>query len=142
MSSTRTGLSLIKYYEQCRLTAYQDAVGIWTIGWGDTSNVHPGMTISQREADARLLAKYDDFEHFILVTVSVPLNDNQLGALVCFTYNVGKGAFQSSTLLKKIDSHDPTAVNEFSKWNKAGGQILPGLVKRRTSEAKLFSTPT
>jgi len=138
--STRAGLSLIQSFESCKLTAYQDIVGIWTIGWGDTTNVRPGQTISQAEADARLIAKYDYFEHQILLAVQVPLNDNQLGALTCLVYNIGIGAFKSSTILKKLNLNDPTAVDEFARWNKAGGRVVAGLTRRRAAEAKLFAS--
>lgn len=99
------------------------------------------MIISQAEADARLMAAYNKIEDEVLLLVNVPLNENQLGALVSFSYNLGVGALGKSTLRKKIEAHDPTAADEFQKWDFAGGKQVPGLLRRRLAEAKLFKTP-
>ena len=133
------GLRLIKSFEGLRLTAYQDAVGVWTIGYGTTRNVRRGMRISRDQAEAFLQEDLVRFEKAVSDAVKVPINDNQFSALVSFTYNVGSGALRSSTLLKKLNRGDINgAANEFPRWNKAGGRVLAGLTRRRNAERALF----
>lgn len=133
------GIELIKSFEGCKLKAYQDSVGVWTIGYGRTTNVHKGDVITQQQADDYLLIEYKEFESKVKKLVKVPLTDNQLGALVCFAYNVGVGALSKSTLLKKLNVGDyKGAAEQFLVWNKAGGKILNGLVRRRQAEKDLF----
>lgn len=133
------GIRLIKSFEGLRLTAYQDSVGVWTIGYGTTRGVTPGMTISTAQAEQFLRQDVAKFEEAIRTSVKVPLNDNQFSALVVFTYNVGSGAFRNSTLLKKLNAKDYTgAADEFLRWNKAGGKVLAGLTRRRNAERALF----
>jgi lysozyme len=135
----RNGLSMIKKYEGCKLHAYADVVGVWTIGYGHTKGVKPGQTITQEQADTWLMEEYDQFEAGVKKLLHVPVNENQLGALVCFAYNVGLGNLSSSTLLKKINAGDfKGADSEFAKWNKAGGKPYAGLTARRLDEAMLF----
>ena len=133
------GLKLIKSFEGLRLRAYQDAVGIWTIGYGTTRGVRPGMTISEKDAEAFLQEDLVRFEQSINDALQVPVNDNQFSALACFTYNVGSGAFRSSTLLKLLNRQDTHgAADQFPRWNKAGGRVLAGLTRRRQAERSLF----
>ncbi len=73
--------------------------------------------------------------------VTVPLNQDQFDALVSFTFNLGEGNLKSSTLLKKVNAGDfAGAAQEFQRWNKAGGKVLPGLTRRRACEALLFQS--
>ena len=133
------GLLLIKSFEGLRLRAYQDAVGIWTIGYGTTRGVRPGMTISKEEAVKFLQEDLARFEKSINDAVKVPINDNQFSALASFTYNVGSGAFRSSTLLRLLNQGDiQGAADQFPRWNKAGGRALAGLTRRRNAERLLF----
>lgn len=133
------GLQLIKSFEGLRLQAYKDPVGIWTIGYGTTRGVRPGMTISTAEAEAFLQQDLVRFEQAINDALAVPVNDNQFSALSCFTYNVGPGAFRSSTLLKMLNQQDVYgAADQFPRWNKAGGRPLAGLTRRRQAERLLF----
>lgn len=145
---TKEALELIKKSEGLRLYAYLDAVGIWTIGYGHTSaagnpKVYKGMRITAQEAEDILLADLKRvYIPAVTKNVSVPLNPNQLGALVSFVYNVGEGNFKKSTLLKKLNKADyKGAAAEFLKWNKAGGKVLKGLVTRRAAEKALFEKP-
>lgn len=132
-------MSLIKQFEGCRLTAYLCPAGVWTIGWGRTTNVKRGDTCTQAQADAWLTDEYDAFESKVRALIKVPVTANQLGALVCFAYNVGTGALASSTLLRVLNAgrYDDAAL-QFARWNKAGGKVLAGLTKRRAAEASLF----
>jgi GH24 family phage-related lysozyme (muramidase) len=133
------GLNLLKSFEGLRLTAYQDAVGVWTIGYGTTRGVYPGMTITQQQAEAFLQQDLDTFEAAVGTDVTVPLTDDQFSALVSFTYNVGTGALASSTLLRLLNQKDyQGAADQFLLWNKAGGVELAGLTRRRNAERALF----
>lgn len=139
------GLELIKHFESLRLTAYQDSVGVWTIGWGHTGlshndgTVHAGREITEGEAVDLLKKDLAEFEAAVARNVTVDLNENQFSALVSFTFNLGETNLKKSTLLKKLNRKDFFAAGgEFKKWNKAGGRRLAGLVRRRLSERNLF----
>ncbi|MEM9087206.1 MAG: lysozyme [Cyanobacteria bacterium P01_F01_bin.53] len=134
------GLLLIKSFEGLRLQAYRDAVGIWTIGYGTTRGVRSGMRISEAEAEKFLQQDLNRFEKAINDAVKVPINDNQFSALVSFTYNVGSGAFRSSTLLRLLNQRQSlhTTAEQFPRWNRAGGRVLAGLTRRRNAEKALF----
>lgn len=142
-SINKQGLDLIKHFEALKLEAYQDSVGIWTIGWGHTSGqdgtVYEGQVITQEEAEVLLKKDLMHFEARVKELVSVPINENQFSALVSFAFNVGIGNLKSSTLLKHLNTQDEfNASKEFVKWSKAGGTRLKGLVRRRVSERNLF----
>ena len=139
---------LLKRLEGCKLTAYQDSAKVWTIGYGHTHNLKAGMNITQAQADAFLQEDVAKFEQGISQTLrelGTKVTQNQFDALVIFSFNVGLRAFQKSTMAKKLylmDNKDQLSVNavadQFPRWNKAGGQVLPGLVKRRAIERLLF----
>lgn len=136
-------LALIRQWEGLRLTAYQDVAGVWTIGYGSTRDVRPGQRITEAEAVARLRRDLAEAEAAVWNAVDVDLNDNQFGALVSFVFNVGAGAFRSSSLLRKLNAGDYAAVpGELAKWNKArvNGALRPvaGLTNRRAAEAGLW----
>jgi len=134
------GTKLLKFFEGCRLTAYQDSVGVWTIGYGHTKGVFEGMSITQEEAEQMLLTELEEYEGYVEKYVTVPLTQNQFDALVVWVYNLGPTNFRKSTLLKELNSGNYTAAGqEITKWNKAGGKVLAGLVKRREAEALLFN---
>ena len=133
------GLALIKDFEGLRLNAYQDAVGVWTIGYGHTSTAYPGQSITTAQATALLRQDVANFEDAVTRAVQVPITENQFAALVSFAYNVGSGALNSSTLLRKLNAGDTFgAADEFLRWNRAGGQVLAGLTRRREAERALF----
>lgn len=132
-------LSIIKGYEGLRLKAYQDSVGVWTIGYGHTKGVSSGMEINETQADTFLREDVSWAQDAVNDNVSVPLNQLQFDALVSFTFNLGETNLKSSTLLRKLNSGDYLgAANEFQRWNKAGGKELSGLTKRRNAEANQF----
>lgn len=137
----KKGLELIKSFEGCRLTAYQDVVGVWTIGYGHTGNVKPGMKISEKEAEKLLIKDCQRFADFVDSTYYVPftsqLNENQRDALISFAYNVGQGNLKQLCAGKKISQ----IAKIMLLYNKAGGKVYPGLVRRREAEVKLFNTP-
>jgi lysozyme len=137
---SKNGLALTKQFEGCKLTAYQDSVGVWTIGYGHTGTFAvQGKTITQDFADRLLLADIAKFEAGVLKLVRAAINQNQFDALVDFSFNLGLGNLGSSTLLKKLNAGDyKGAAEEFLKWDKAGGKVLAGLTKRRAAERALF----
>lgn len=140
LTLTQDDLTLTKSSENCKLAAYLDPVGIPTIGWGHTGpEVHLGLVWTQAQADAQLLADMAKVEANVRSVVTMPLTQDQFAALCDFTFNVGCAAFDSSTLLKCLNRYDlEGALDEFAKWNKAGGVVLNGLIKRRDGERALF----
>lgn len=145
-----TALALIKASEGLRLTAYQDAVGVWTIGWGVTANAgvgiapHAGMTITEAQAEGFLIAAVEKVQADVLHCLTRKPTSNQLGAMVSLTYNIGLGNFKKSSVLRFFNAgDDKMAAIAFGLWNKAGNplRVLPGLVTRRAAEAKLYLTP-
>ena len=147
MKPSESCYSIIKQFEGCKLKAYKDPVGIWTIGFGtiiypDGAKVKEGDSITIDRADFLLkwqvLTKSGTVESLVK-----NVNQNQFDSLVSFAYNVGTGALKKSTLLKKllINPNDPSIEKEFLKWNKAGGKELAGLTKRRQAEADLYFKP-
>lgn len=133
------GLSKIKQYEGKRLKAYKDVGGVWTIGYGNIRHAKPNMEISDQQADAFLREDIATFEQAVERLVKVPLNDNQFAALVSFSFNVGAGALEKSTLLKKLNAGDYECVpNELLKWNKVQGKAITGLTNRRNAEGGLW----
>lgn len=135
------GLALVKASEGLALSAYRDAVGIWTIGYGSTKGVHEGDTIDQPEAERRL--KDDLRVAEACVNLNCPhLTQNQFDALVSLSFNVGCHAFTNSTLRRLVcDGDFAGAANQFERWNHAGDRVLPGLTARRSAERELFVTP-
>lgn len=142
MQTSQRGIDLIKRFEGLRLTAYPDpATGgdPWTIGYGTTRGVRPGMTITSARAEEMLRADLERFENAIGRLVTARLCQHQLDALVSLTYNIGEGALRDSTLLRKLNAGDYAgAAAQFERWVHAGGKIMPGLVKRRAAERTLF----
>lgn len=142
MNISETGIQLIKKFEGCSLKAYKCPAGIWTIGYGHTSGVKEGQTITKKEAEAYLKQDLTTFETLVSNLVTVAINQNQFDALVSFCYNLGPGNLRSSTLLKRINAGDFNgAAEEFDRWIYAGGKKLSGLVKRRAAEKALFLQP-
>jgi GH24 family phage-related lysozyme (muramidase) len=142
---SEAGLSLIKSFEGCVLTAYLDAVGIWTVGYGHTGpSVHRGLTITQKLAEDILAQDVRRFELGVLNNVKVNLNQNEFDALVSFSFNVGVNALKNSTLLRMLnDGADRSIVAaEFLRWNKGGNKVLEGLTRRRQAEKALFLQKT
>jgi lysozyme len=130
---------IIKQFEGLRLEAYKCPADVWTIGYGHTNKVKQGDVITEGEADILLALDVQEAERAVSSYVDVDINQNQFDALVSFVYNLGAGNFKSSTLLKKLNQGDYLgAANEFHRWNKAGGKVLRGLVRRREAEANLF----
>lgn len=137
------GIDLVKHFEAFYPKAYQDEVGIWTIGWGHTGlhhndgTVHRGRTITEEEGEALLKYDMNVFERRVDRLIDVDLTDDQYAALVSFDFNTG--GLEGSTLRKLLNTGDyDGAAKQFMRWDKAGGRRLKGLTRRRISEKRLF----
>ena len=115
--------------------AYQDIVGVWTIGFGTTEGVKPGDRIEPVQALQRKMADVRKFEGALNRCVAVPLHQYEYDAFLSLAYNIGPGAFCGSTLVKKLNASDYAgACAEILRWDKAGGRVVQGLVNRREAE--------
>lgn len=147
MTTSENGRKIIEKFEGCRLEAYKDAIGIWTIGYGHTTfagepRVHEGLKITQEEADALLAKDLAIPERTVNNLVKVPLTQNQFDALVSLVYNVGPGNFRRSSVLKSLNFKDyKGAARDFRRLNMAAGKPLRALTDRRMKEAALFLKP-
>ena len=139
MNTSPKGIALIKEFEGLRLKAYKCPGGVWTIGYGHTAGVKPGMLISKAQAEEYLKADLIAFERY-LNGLGLALNQNQFDALVSFIYNVGTGNFSNSTLLRKVRANpqENSIMDEFLRWVYSKGRVLPGLQRRRLAEMKLY----
>ena len=141
---SNSGIDLICSFEGLRLNAYDDGVGVWTIGFGTTIypngiRVKRGDTCTEAQAKAYMAHDLKKFELAVNSSVTMSINQNQFDALVLLAYNIGTNAFKNSTLVKKLNANDVRgAAAQFSVWNKAGGNVMQGLVNRRAVERKLF----
>ena len=139
MKISGEGKALIKKFEGCELEAYKCSAGVWTIGYGHTAGVKEGDKINQDEANHLLTEDLEEFEAYVSDLVSVDLDEHQFDALVAWTFNLGPSNLKSSTLLKVLnDSQYDKVPSEMKRWNKAGGKVLEGLIRRRDAEALLF----
>lgn len=141
----RPAIALIKEFEGLYLNAYKDPVGIPTIGWGtivypDGRKVQMGDKITVQQAEAYLIHHMQEFVRAVDRLVKVEISNNSFCALVSFCYNLGAGALEKSTLLRRLNAGEPKEAvsTEFMKWVKAGGETLKGLVRRREAEKALF----
>lgn len=141
-------IELIKRFEGFRSAAYQDSVGVWTIGYGTTAaagvGITPrkGMVIDEAKASYYLMAAVDKFADQIAQKITAPINENEFGAFVSLAYNIGPGAFGASTALRRFNAGDKEGAAKSMRWfNKAGGKVLRGLERRREAEVELFMKP-
>src|SRR5665213_1639715 len=141
MKTGAAGIALVEEFESCLLTAYRDGNGIWTIGWGHTGGVNEGDTATQDQADAWLADDLGTAESAVSRLIAASLNQNQFDALVSFTYNVGSGRLQGSTLRRMLNAEDyEGAAQQFLVWDIVAGHVSPGLQRRRQKEKTLFET--
>lgn len=139
MKISAEGLALIKKFEGCELEAYKCSAGVWTIGYGHTKGVEEGMTITKDQAEEMLLEELVEYEKAVEEAVHNQLDQCMFDALVSWTYNLGPTNLNSSTMLKVLNAGEYDEVPaQIKRWNKAGGKVLEGLVRRREAEALLF----
>ena len=140
MIPSKNCTNLVKRFEGLSLKVYICPAGVLTIGYGHTEAVKPNQPdITEEDAEDLL---YDDLEKFsvgVSRLVKVTLNQSQFDALTSLAFNIGIGAFRCSTLLRLLNANDfAGAAEEFPKWNRGAGKVLPGLVNRRAAERELF----
>jgi len=145
MEINQDTLDLIKEFEGFRAKAYKCPAGVWTIGYGTTAaagvGIEPkaGMTITEDEAEDFLEKTLEQFGQQIKPAITAPINNNEYGAFISLAYNIGPGAFRKSSALRLFNAGDKAgAAKAILMWNKAGGKVLNGLVRRREAEKKLF----
>ena len=139
MRVSQKGIKMIKDFEGCKLAAYKDSVGVWTIGCGNTSHAKAGMKITQAQADKFLLEDLVPVER-CLNNLGVILTQNKFDSLCSWIFNLGVGNFNSSTMKKYIVAKcsDIDVTDQMVKWCNAGGRPLLGLKKRRVAEANMY----
>ena len=139
MKISQEGVALIKKFEGCELDAYQDSVGVWTIGYGHTKEVKEGDKINKEEAENLLEEEMPEYEGYIENLVKVSLSQCEFDSLCSWVYNLGPTNLQESTLLRFLNEGKYDEIPaQIKRWNKAGGKVLDGLVRRREAEALLF----
>lgn len=140
MKTSQEGIELIKKFEGCKLAPYVCSGGVLTIGYGHTgADVAEGQEISQECAEQLLKEDLAEFEGYVNKMVEPELTQCQFDALVAWTFNLGPTNLSTSTLLKRLNSDELNDVPyQIKRWNKAGGKVLDGLVRRREAEALLF----
>lgn len=134
MKISQRGIDLIKQFEGCRLTAYKDPAGVWTIGYGHTESVKQGMKITQEQAEELLKKDLAVYEAKVEKYSKYNWNQNQFDALVSFAYNIGSIDQLTSNGRRSIK----TISDKILEYKKAGGKTLEGLVRRRKAEKELF----
>lgn len=143
MKISQKGIDLIKKFEGLRLEAYPDpgtGGDPWTIGYGTTKGVRPGMVVTEERAEELLVEDVAAFEAAVRHLLPIDLTQSEFDALVSFTYNCGAVALEESTLRKRLLAGEPRCwvyQKEFPRWNKGGSGVLLGLVRRRQAEADL-----
>ena len=146
MKPSQTCIDLIKKFEGFRADAYQDSVGVWTVGYGSTmwpdgKKVAKGQKMTMAEAEKVMAWELDRKGKVILAGLpTTTINQNQYDALLSFAYNLGVGALLKSTLFRKlkVNPNDETIRAEFMRWVNAGGKPLKGLITRRKAEADMY----
>ena len=140
MKTSAEGIALIKKFEGLELDSYQCSANVWTLGDGHTQGGAEGDSCSEEEAEIILVNDLKEFETYVNALVDVELDQNQFDALVAWTFNLGPTNLRTSTLLKKLNAGEYNDVpSEIKRWNRAGGQVLDGLIRRREAEALLFA---
>lgn len=148
MKTNQAGVNLIKEFEGFRAKAYKCPAGVWTIGYGHTSAagapyVKSGMSVTSAQAEQILKNDLGQYEDAVIKAIKVDLSPNQFAACVSLCYNIGPANFAKSSVARFCNKKQfKQAADAFALWNKAGGKVLPGLVRRRAAEAALFSKDT
>ena len=138
LAISAASLVAIATHEGYRGNAYQDSVGVPTIGFGETAGVKIGDKTTPERALVQLLASTEKHADAIRACITVPLYQHEFDAYVSLAYNIGTGAFCRSTLVKKLNAGDYSgACSEIKRWNRAGGKVLPGLITRREAEYRM-----
>lgn len=141
MNISQKGIDLIKSFEGFRSEAYICPGGVITIGYGHTKSVQYGDTITKEEAEDLLAQDVQEYAEAVEKYINVPVTQNQFDALVSLCYNIGKTGFFNSPV-RRLVNENPAQLDRietaFKKHNRAGGQVLPGLTRRRQEEFQLY----
>lgn len=142
-SCSPKGYELIKQFTPLRLTAYQDAYGIWTIGYLHTGpDVKSGLTITESQADQLLANDLGRYIRGVNEAATIRINQNQFDALLSFAFDLGLSTLQTSLLMRLFnESKLQSAAEQFPRWTRRGGKDVPELLARRKAEQTLFLTP-
>ena len=139
LTYSKPALAMTERFEGCRLEAYQDQGGVWTIGYGHTAGVKQGDRCTLFQAQTYLINDLQAAEFTVQRFVTVPLNQGEFDALVDFVFNLGPKDFRESTLLKLLNTGDYiAAANQFDLWDHCGGKVVAGLLRRREAERQEF----
>ena len=139
LKTSQEGISLIKSFEGCELTSYRCSANVSTIGFGHTAGVSDGDTCTQEEAETMLADDLVEFEDYVKKYVEIDLQQHEFDALVAWTYNLGPSSLRESTMLKELNNNNHDEVpRQIKRWNRAGGEVLDGLIRRREAESLLF----
>ena len=139
LKTSQEGISLIKSFEGCELSAYRCSADVPTIGYGHTAGVSDGDTCTLEEAEEMLSDDLVEFENYVKKYVETDLEQNQFDSLVAWGYNLGPKNLSESTMLKELNAGNLEEVpRQMKRWNRAGGQVLDGLIRRREAESRLF----
>ena len=148
MKVNKAGIDLIKEFEGLRLEAYKCPAGVWTIGYGTTASAgvgikpEAGMAITEAEAEWYLEQAVAKFAAGVEAVITAPVDENEFAAMVSLAYNIGMTGYRKSSCLRHFNSGEKAkAAAAIKLWNKAGGKVLAGLVRRREAEVALFWTP-
>lgn len=148
MRINKAGIDLIKEFEGLRLEAYKCPAGVWTIGYGTTGRagvgIKPaaGMVITEAEAEWYLEQAVAKFAAGVEAVITAPVDENEFAAMTSLAYNIGLSGFRKSSALRHFNAGDKAkAAAAIKLWNKSGGKVLTGLVRRRDAEVELFWTP-
>ncbi len=136
-AALQLAITLIARFEGCRLRAYRDIVGVWTIGYGETLGVHEGLVWNRQQADEQLRRRVEQFMLAVLARCPAlaTMPPGRLAACTSLAYNIGVGAFGASSVCRKTKAGDVAgAADSFLLWDKAGGRRVAGLARRRAAE--------
>lgn len=139
MSAIDLAADLVRQREGCKLTAYKDGGGVWTIGYGHTAGAHEGLVWSQVQADTALTTDLQNAAMGLFGLIKAKLTDKQMAALISLAFNVGAGALKGSTLINAVnDGRWADVVRQFIAWDHDNGREVKGLLHRRLIEATLY----
>jgi len=142
MQTSDAGRKMIEGFEGCRLEAYQDIVGVWTIGYGSTGpGIGPGVVWTQEQCDQNLSDRLTkEFEPVVsYVSDQTATTQAQFDAMVCLAYNIGAGGFAHSTTAREHSAGNyHAAADAFLMWDRAGGEVCEPLLHRRQAERQVY----
>jgi len=133
------GVAFLQGWESCALTAYQDGVRVWTIGWGRTMGVRPGDVCTAEQADDWLRETLEEYAEELEGYLFREPTQQQFDALLDLGYNAGVSSIGDSGLMSRFNAElDQECADRFLLWNRSGGRVVNGLTKRRRGERAIY----